>query len=169
MTCVGITSLAAAWNAILSGSSQTGSVKQVMRRPSSPRYERPNPAEIRFAGSGSREAQSQGSSFKPFLEQDLAFSRWSAKPRHVEGAEIALIARAAKWCHELVVDLAVSITVIVAEQKSGRLQHQAEGGRSGLGFHCRRSRIPDIGGRRRADRDWPKAHTSGGEGQECRA
>src|SRR3989338_9796710 len=102
MTCVGITSLAAAWNAILSGSSQTGSVKRVMRRPCWPRYERPNPAEIRFAGSGSREAQSQGSSFKPFLEQDLTFSRWSAKRRHVEGAEIALIARAAKWCHELV-------------------------------------------------------------------
>jgi hypothetical protein len=73
-----------------------------MRRPSSPRYERPNPAEIGFAGSGSREAQSQGSRFKPFLEQYLTFSRWSAKPRHVEGAEIALIARAAKWCHEWV-------------------------------------------------------------------
>ena len=38
---------------------------------------------------------------KPFLEQYLTFSRWSAKPRHVEGAEIAHIARAAKWCHEL--------------------------------------------------------------------
>lgn len=61
-----------------------------------------HPAEIRFAGSGSREAQSQGSSFKPFLEQYLTFSRWSAKPRHVEGAKIALIARVAKWCHELV-------------------------------------------------------------------
>lgn len=73
-----------------------------MRRPSSPRYERPYPAEIAFAGSGSREAQSQGSRFKPFLEQYLTFSRWSAKPRHVEGAEIALIARAAKWCHEWV-------------------------------------------------------------------
>lgn len=73
-----------------------------MRQPSSPRYERPNPAEIGFAGFGSREAQSQGSSFKPFLEKYLTFSRWSAKPRHVEGAEIALIARAAKWGYELV-------------------------------------------------------------------
>jgi hypothetical protein len=73
-----------------------------MRRPSSPRYEGPNPAEIRFAGSVSREVQSQVSSYKPFHEQYLPFSRWGTKPRHVEGAEIALIARAAKGCHELV-------------------------------------------------------------------
>ena len=43
MTCAGTTSLATAWNAIWLGSSQTGSVKRVMRRPSSPRYERAAP------------------------------------------------------------------------------------------------------------------------------
>jgi len=74
---------------------------RVMRRPFSPRYERPSPAEIRFAGFGSREAQSQCSGFKPWLEQYLTFSRWSAKPRHVKGAGIALTARTAKGCHEV--------------------------------------------------------------------
>jgi len=43
MTRAGTTSPAAAWNAIWSGSSQTGSVKRVMRRPSLRRSEQPNP------------------------------------------------------------------------------------------------------------------------------
>ena len=89
-------------DAIWSRSLQTGSVKLVMLRASSPRYERPNPAEFRLAGSGPRKAQSQGSSFKPWLEQYLTPSRWRTKPRHVDGAMIALTARATEGCHEVV-------------------------------------------------------------------
>jgi len=72
-----------------------------------------------ITGSGPHKSQSQGSSFKPWPERYLTLLRWSAKPRHIDGAMIAPTARAAEACHEVVRGLMYDRHLLSADANSG--------------------------------------------------